>query len=157
VALLLRESPVSPGTLSATLRRIARPRGAISQRQMPAASATSLLERMNDGRFSPAPPLPLPSRVNAIGRVAASLVLSWVTPGVLRFLKLLPVLLLVVAIVAAIVAIVLFAAGGLIPAVVIAAAIAVVAAAASVLTRRFVQKLEARVALRDGSLSGAAL
>lgn len=155
MAALLANSPVTNGALSAQFRRITRSRGPAAQRLTRGITPTapSLIDRMNRGEFNPAPPPPTPSGVSAIGRFKGGLVPSWLTPGLLKLLKLLPWILIVLAIVLAIVAVVLFATVG--PA---AGAIAVIvgaaAAAASFAVRRWVQGLEAQEDLADGTLTG---
>jgi hypothetical protein len=154
IARLLLQSPVSPGTLSSQLRRITRPRGPIARRQPPPASGPSLLERMNQGTFSPAPPLPQPSGVLSKGNAGGQIEPAWITPGVLAFLRFLPTLLLVIAIALIIIAVLLVFIAG--PAVaMVVALIAAGAYAGAVFARRFLQNIEARIALRDGGLSGA--
>ena len=63
---------------------------------------------MNRGEFNPAPPPPTPSGVSTIGRYKGDLVPSWLTPGLLNFLKRLPFLLILLAIILLVVAVILF-------------------------------------------------
>jgi hypothetical protein len=155
MAALLAGSPVTDGALSPQFRRITRPRGPASQRQTRGTTPTapSLIDRMNLGEFNPAPPPPTPSGVSTIGRYKPGLVPSWLTPGLLKFLKFLPWLLILLAILLLIAAVVLFAAGGPAPGA-IAGIVAVAAAGASFAVRRWAQGLEAREELADGTLTG---
>ena len=158
MAALLAGSPVTNGALSPQLRRITRPRGPAAQRQTRGVKPTapSLIGRMNQGEFNPAPPPPTPSGVSTIGRYKSSLVPSWLTPGLLKFLKSLPLLLILLAILLVIAAVILFATVG--PAAgVLAVIVGVAAAAASFAVRRWVQGLEAREELADGTLPGDAI
>jgi hypothetical protein len=155
IAALLAGSPVTDGALSPSFRRITRPRGPVARRQTRGTTPTapSLIDRMNRGEFNPAAPPPTPSGVSTIGRYKGDLVPSWLTPGLLKFLKLLPKLLILLAILLLIAAVILFIAAG--PAAgVIALVIGVVAVGASLAIRRWVQGLEAREALADGAITG---
>jgi hypothetical protein len=155
MAALLAGSPVTDGALSPQFRRIRRPRGPVAQRQTRGTTPTapSLIERMNRGEFNPAPPPPTPSGVSTIGRYTSGLVPGWLSSGLLSFLKLLPGLLILLAIVLAIAAVILFAAVG--PAAgAIALIVGVAAAGASFAVRQWVQGLEAREELADGTLTG---
>jgi len=155
IAALLAGSPVTDGALSPSFRRITRPRGPVARRQTRGTTPTapSLIDRMNRGEFNPAPPPPTPSGVSTIGRFKGDLVPSWLTPGLLKFLKRLPFLLILLAILLLIAAVILFIAVG--PAAgAIALVIGVVAVGASFAIRRWVQGLEAREALADGTITG---
>ena len=114
IATLLKDSPVTDGALAPSFRRITRPRGPVARRQTRGTTPTapSLIDRMNRGEFNPAPPPPTPSGVSTIGRYKGDLVPSWLTPAVLKFLKLLPNLLILLAIVLLIAAVILFIAVG---------------------------------------------
>ena len=114
IAALLAGSPVTNGVLSPSFRRITRPRGPVARRQTRGTTPTapSLIDRMNRGEFNPAPPPPTPSGVSTIGRYKGDLVPSWLTPGLLNFLKRLPFLLILLAIILLIVAVILFFAVG---------------------------------------------
>ena len=116
-------------------------------------TAPSLIDRMNRGEFDPAPPPPTPSGVSTIGRYKGDLVPSWLTPGLLNFLKRLPFLLILLAIVLFILAVILFFAVGP-AAAVIALVIGVVAVGASFAIRCWVQGLEAREVLADVTITG---
>jgi len=155
MAALLANSPVTDGALSAQFRRITRPRGPAAQRLTRGVTPTapSLIDRMNRGEFNPAPPPPTPSGVSTIGRFKGGLVPGWLTPWLLKLLKLLPWILIVLAVVLAIAAIVLFATVGF-AAGVIAVIVGAAAAAASFAVRRWVQSLEAQEDLADGTLTG---
>jgi hypothetical protein len=155
IAALLTGSPITDGALSPQFRRITRPRGPAAQRQTRGTTPTapSLIDRMNKGAFNPAPPPPTPSGVSTIGRYKSSLLPSWLTPVLLKFLKLLVWLLIVLAIILSIAAVALFAAGGVTVAF-ITLVVAVAAAGASFAVRRWVQVLEAREELADGHLTG---
>jgi hypothetical protein len=155
IAALLAGSPVTDGSLSPSFRRITRPLGPISRRMTNGTTPTapSLIDRMNRGEFNAAPPPPTPSGVSTIGHYKGDLVPSWLTPGVLNFLKRLPFLLILLAILLLIVAVVLFFVAG-VAAGVIALVIGVAAGLASIPVRRWVQGLEAREALADGTITG---
>jgi small-conductance mechanosensitive channel len=129
--------------------------GPVARRQTRGTTLTapSLIDRMNRGEFNPAPPPPTPSGVSTIGRYKGDLVPSWLTPGLLRFLKRLPFLLILLVVLLLIAAVILFIAVG--PAVgAIALVVGAVAAVASFAVRRWVQSLEAREALADGTITG---
>jgi len=155
IAALLAGSPVTDGVLSPSFRRVTRPRGPVARRQTRGTTPTapSLIDRMNRGEFNPAPPPPTPSGVSTIGRYKGDLVPSWLTPGLLNFLKRLPFLLILLAILLLILAVILFFAVGPATAV-IALLIGAVAAVGSFAVRRWVQGLEAREALADGTIIG---
>jgi hypothetical protein len=116
----------------------------------------SLIDRMNQGSFSPVPPMPVASGMNSTGKMGNSLVPSWLTPFLLRLLRLLPPILLLLAILAVAGALILFSLG----AAAFAAALVVAGLAFFVTSfgiRPSIRNIEARVALRDGHLTGALL
>jgi hypothetical protein len=155
IAALLAGSPVTDGVLSPSFRRITRPRGPVAQRQTRGVTPTapSLIDRMNRGEFNPAPPPPTPSGVSTVGRYKGDLVPSWLTPGLLQFLKRLPLLLLILGILLLIVAIFLLFTVGIAVGV-LGLVIGAAAAVASFIVRRWAQDLEAREALADGTITG---
>ena len=155
IAALLAASPVTDGVLSASFRRITRPRGPVAQRQTRGTTSTapSLIDRMNRGEFNPSPRPPTPSGVSTIGRYKGNLVPSWLTAGLLNFLKRLPFLLILLAILLLILAVILFFAVGPVAAV-ISLVVGAVAAVGSFAVRHWVQGLEAREALADGTITG---
>ena len=155
IAALLVGSPVTNGVLSPSFRRITRPRGPVTRRQTRGTKPTapSLIDRMNLGEFNPAPPPPTPSGVSTIGRYKGDLVPNWLTAGLLNFLKRVPFLLILLAIILLVIAVILFftvgAAAG-----VIALVIGAVAVLGSFAVRNWVQSLEAREALAEGTITG---
>jgi hypothetical protein len=155
IATLLEGSPVTDGTLSPSFRRITRPRGPVAQRQTRGTTpaAPSLVDRMNRGEFNPAPPPPTPSGLSTIGRYKGALVPGWLTPGLLKFLKHLPFCLILLAIILLIATVILFFAVGA-AAGVVALVIGAVAAGTSFAVKGWVQGLEAREALADGTING---
>jgi hypothetical protein len=155
IAALLTGSPVTDGALAPSFRRITRPRGPVARRQTRGTTptASSLIDRMNRGEFNPAPPPPTPSGVSTIGRYKTSLIPSWLTAGLLKFLKRLPRILLLLAILLLIAAVILFIAAG--P---VAGVIALIVGAASVVAsfavNRWIEGLEAREELADSTMTG---
>lgn len=154
---LIEESPIAGGFLEPQFRRIARPLGPLGRRQGRAAGSgvvPGILERMNRGEFSPAPPPPVPHALATPARIADSLVPSWATPGVREFLRALPGWLSALGVLLLLVAVLVLAAGAAATAVVLVVGAAGVAAlAAAPLARRLGRNLDARAALRDGKLT----
>jgi hypothetical protein len=127
----LRSSHVQPALASGAFRRVVRPNGRLV-RNLPLddrPGPDALIERVNDGKVSPAPPVPTPSEITTIDDVADAIThesvpgwvaallrsvpgLRWIVAGLLLLLGLVALLLFPVVVgVVAVIIFALFAAG----------------------------------------------
>ena len=159
VAAVLAGSPLTCGVLRPAWRRLTRLRGPVGQRLVLAGqSSTPVIDRINTGALRVAPPPTTPAQLATFARTGASLAPPWLTPALLARLGALSHLGLLQWIIVLLVAALLFAIG----AGAIGIALALVAVALQIFghaiaTSTPVVDLENRVALRAGTLTGAAL
>jgi hypothetical protein len=156
IARLIQQSPISAGLTDPRFRRIARPLGPLGRRQGRAGSRVvpNILERMNRGEYSPAPPPPVPESLSTLDRIGIPLVPSWATTSVRDFLRLLPQWLSPIGLLLLVLALVLLV--GAAASAPVLAMVAVVGAAglvSSPIVRRLSQNLDARADLSAGKLS----
>jgi hypothetical protein len=154
IAAILAGTPLTCGVLRPAWRRLTRANGPVARRLALARTVTApaILDRINGGSLRVAPPPALPTQLATFQRVGAATVQNWASPDVLSVVDKLSHLTLMEWIIVLIAAAILFAigAGG------IGIALALLAAALQLLHRPVVD-LETRVALRDGTLTAAAL
>ncbi len=88
VGAVLKASPIPNGVLGGAFRRIARAGGPVDRRLSRPDAGRGLIERLNDGELSPAPPLTEPPAGTVTFRDAgAGLVPGWATPDALTLLR----------------------------------------------------------------------
>jgi hypothetical protein len=155
IAARLAASPVTPGILGATFRRVSRPLGPLGRRigfaENPGRVAR-IVTRLNRGELIPAPPPARPEGALSPAGAGAPVLPPWATwgnVGLLRALaRWLPILALLLALLA--VGIALAAGAGIGIALGIAA---MLAAAGAVIARRLVARVDGLTAFAEGRLT----
>jgi hypothetical protein len=154
---LFRDSPISDGVLEPQFRRLARPTGPIGRRQgrIDSPRPSNILDRMNRGEFSPAPPPPTPDTMLTPSR-SPSQIPGWATPGIRELLHRLPDVLLLLAMLLLVLALLWLLTGvrNLLRATGVAA-IGAAAVTVSRAVRRFNERLDVLVGLHDATLTGS--
>lgn len=158
---LLQDSPIVEGAFEPQLRRASRRLGPIGRRQgraqLPGATASGLLERMNSGELSPALPPPRPESLATPQRTGAALVPSWVKDDTLRLLRRLARWLRGGGLLLLLIALLLLLFAGPVSGVFVLAGVGFAALGGGFSARRWARKFEDRIALRDAKLNAGTI
>lgn len=158
IAARLRESPIAEGVLGAGWRRAARPLGPIGRRQgRPRGERSQVVARINRGELSPAPPPPAPVGMATPSGAGASLAPGCANRASIARLRTLWRWLIPLGVVALVVAGIVLSAGGPVGLVTVVGAMGGAGVAGGVTFRRLADRLELRLAVRDGTLAQRAV